>query len=283
MFRTSYVAFQTEGDRPLTVAGKLRTPLRTDMGAPEKVPAVLICHGSDGVDARGAFHGLGFEEAGIVTLEIDMWAARGSARGANARPKSPLENLADVFAAKKFLAQQPEVDPQRIGILGFSWGGVLALLSATSRAVAAFSRGEPPFAAHVAFYPVCWAYGRVPGLSLDDLAGAPIQIQTGDADTYDDPDGLTQLLDRLPENARRYIQGITHAGAGHAFDRDAPATTIVDPFAHKGAGGPVPMVYHPEAAARARDLAVGFFREAFGKTASAKQNVLIDVNAGGAG
>jgi dienelactone hydrolase len=60
------------------------------------------------------------------------------------------------------------------------------------------------------------------------------------------------------------IRGIIHKGAGHGFDRDAPARTIVDPFAHKGAGGPVLMAFHPEAAAAARAANVEFFRKALG-------------------
>lgn len=35
-----------------------------------KVPAVLILHGSDGVDGRGAFYAKALQEAGFATLEI---------------------------------------------------------------------------------------------------------------------------------------------------------------------------------------------------------------------
>jgi dienelactone hydrolase len=256
--RTSYVAFRTAAEPALTLAGKLNTI--SDAG---RTAAVVICHGSDGVDGRGEFHAGALNAAGIATLEVDMWAARGTARGAAARPRTPLETLPDAFAAKAFLAAQPEVDPARIGIMGFSWGGVVTLLSATAGAQR-LSGDAPSFAAHVALYPVCWAYEVVPGLSLAELTGAPVLIQAGEADTYDDPDGLDQLLARLPPASRATIRGVTHPGAGHGFDRDLPAQTIVDPFAHKGRGGPVVMEFHPEAAERARELTVDFFREAFG-------------------
>ena len=254
--RTSYVAFATPA---LTVAGRLNTI--PDAGAPS--PAVVICHGSDGVDGRGDFHAAALNAAGIATLEIDMWAARGTARGAAARPRSPVETLPDAFAAKAFLAAQPEVDPERIGIMGFSWGGVVTLLAATAPAQPLLA-GAPGFRAHMAMYPVCWAYEQVPGLSLADLTGAPVLIQAGDADTYDDPDGLDQLLARLPLQSRAVIRGVTHPGAGHGFDRDLPAQTINDPFAHKGQGGPVLMEFHPQAAVAARALTVEFFRETLG-------------------
>ena len=260
-WRVSYAAFRTAGAPPLTVAGKLATPQ-----SGERAPAVLICHGSDGVDGRGEFHALALRQAGIATFEIDMWAARGTKRGAAARPRSVPETLPDAFAAASFLAAQPEIDPTRIGVLGFSWGGVVALLTATRSWRASRGDGAPVFAAHAALYPVCWAYEVAPGLSLAELTGAPILIQTGDADAYDDPDGLDQLLARLPAASRAVIRGVTHKGAGHGFDRDRPAQTINDPFAHNGAGGPVLMTFHREAAEAARAANVAFFREAFGIT-----------------
>ncbi len=260
-FRTSYVSFDSDAAPPLRIAGKLSTPELAPGAAHGRAPAVVICHGSDGPDARGAFHAAALNAAGIATLEIDMWAARGVKRGAAARPGSPIETLADAFAAKRFLEAQPEIDPLRIGILGFSWGGVVSLLSATQTAAAAHVATSAPFKAHVAFYPVCWAYETVPGLSLRQLTGAPILIHAGETDAYDDPDGLDQLLARLPETARAHIKGVTHKGAGHGFDRDQPAVTIVDPFAHKGAGGPVVMAFHAEAAHAAREASVGFFLE----------------------
>jgi dienelactone hydrolase len=259
--RTSYAAFATAADPPLTVAGKLATP---QAGGP--VPGVLICHGSDGVDGRGEFHAEALNAAGIATFEIDMWAARGVGRGAAARPRSVPETLPDAFAGAAFMARQPEIDPARIGILGFSWGGVVSLLTATQRWRGELGGAAPPLVAHAALYPVCWAYGVVPGFSLDELTGEVILIQAGDADTYDDPDGLEQLLARLAPASRALIRGITHEGAGHAFDRRGETKQINDPFAHKGKGGPVTMAFDPKAAEAARAANVSFFREAFGLT-----------------
>jgi dienelactone hydrolase len=268
LFKTAYVAFPAAGEPALTVAGKLRVPSLADGAAPRAAPGVVLCHGSDGVDGRGEFHAEALNEAGIATLEIDMWAARGAARGAGARPGSVPSTLPDAFGARAFLAAQPEVDPARVGIMGFSWGGVVSLLAATRQAVE--RHGGAPFAAHVSHYPVCWTYQTPTGFSLAELTGAPVLIQAGDDDAYDDPDGLDQLLARLPEASRAVIRGVTHADAGHGFDRDLPARTIVDPFAHKGAGGPVLMAFNARAARAARRNAVAHFREAFGLVEAAK-------------
>jgi dienelactone hydrolase len=253
--RTSYVAFQAGPD--LTVAGKLCTPME---GA--SAPAILICHGSDGVDGRGEFHAAALREAGFVTLEIDMWAARGTQRGAAARPRSPQETLADAFAALAFLRAQPEVDPERIAVMGFSWGGVVTLLSAVAANAGPRLNGAKGFAAHAAFYPVAWAYDRVPGLELTGLTGAPILIQTGEADSYDPPGAAQALAERLAARGEAPVRWVSHPGATHGFDRDLPAQTINDPFAHAGQGGPVLMEFNPTAASTARTEAVDFFKAA---------------------
>ncbi len=256
--RTSYVAFPSLAETPLQVAGKLRTPL----DASANHPAILICHGSDGVDGRGNFHAQALNDAGFVTLEIDMWSARGSKRGAAARPGSPVETLADAFGALRFLQAQPEVDADRIGIMGFSWGGVVTLLSAARRFADPLRGDAPGFKAHCAHYPVCWAYEADPRMALTGLSGAPILIQTGSADTYDHPDAGEKLVAAIAARGEAPVRGRTYAGSTHGFDRDLPAQTIVDPFSHNGAGGPVLMAYDPVAAVAARAEAVAFFTQA---------------------
>jgi dienelactone hydrolase len=255
--RTAYVAFSARTSTPITVAGKFCAPMAPG-GDGELMAAVLICHGSDGVDGRGDFHAGALHAAGMATLEIDMWAARGTARGALARPASPIETLPDAFAALAFLAAQPEVDGLRIGIMGFSWGGAVTLLCATRRHTRALSHDGQGFRAHAALYPVCWAYGRVPAMALTDLTGAPILIQTGEADAYDGPGAGESLAGALRAQGVEAVN-TTYPGAGHGFDRDLPAQTIVDPFAHQGAGGEVLMAFDPAAATAARAAVCGFF------------------------
>ncbi|MHB8530497.1 MAG: dienelactone hydrolase family protein [Caulobacteraceae bacterium] len=257
--RTAYVAFDTAEVPSLTVAGKLSVPTKAE-GALDRSAAVLICHGSDGVDGRGEFHAGALHAAGIATLEIDMWAARGTVRGAAARPASPVDTLPDAFAALAFLAVQPELDPGRIGIMGFSWGGAVSLLAARRR-----SRDGLTFAAHAALYPVCWAYTRVPAMALTELTGAPILIQTGEADAYDAPGAGETLAASLRAAGWAKVRAIAHPGATHGFDRDLPAQTITDPFAHEGRGGSVLMEFHEAAATAAREEIVRFLGESFAR------------------
>jgi uncharacterized protein len=261
---TSYVNFVSlDPDRPLTVCAQLRVPDELT----GKVPAVVIAHGSAGIDTRGSFYAAEINKAGIATLEIDMWAARGWLGGITGRPLGVPETLPDAYGALKFLSAQPHIDPQRIGILGFSWGGVVALLCATQPYTQLFTRGALKFAAHVANYPVCWVYNQLPGYAFDSFTGAPVLIQAGDLDAYDNPDTCTNLVESLPAAARSFISLKMYKRATHAWDRLETATAITDAYSHLGRGGEVPFVPNPEAAYESRSAAVLFFERAFGLAA----------------
>ena len=119
---------------PLEIKGKLSLPLRFDFRkrcfvVGSALPAVLVLHGSAGVDSRGDFYARALNAAGIATLEIDMWEAR-HVSGPDNRPAAPIFTYPDVFAALAFLSAHPNIAPQRIGVLGFSWGGVVSLEAA---------------------------------------------------------------------------------------------------------------------------------------------------------
>jgi putative cell wall-binding protein len=65
----------------------------------EALPAVIILHSSSGIDSTGSFYAKALNNAGIATLEIDLWGARGLQGGSANRPQAPQETLPDVFAA----------------------------------------------------------------------------------------------------------------------------------------------------------------------------------------
>lgn len=259
--RVSYVTLPTlHADAPLTLAGRLMVP----RGAPGKVPAVLIVHGSAGPDSRGPLMADVLARAGMATLEIDMWAARGLKGGPAGRPKDVAETLPDAFGALKFLANHPAIDPERIGITGFSWGGVVSMLTASKPIADQYAPPALRFKAHAPFYPVCWIYNQRPDLAFKELTGAPVFMQGGELDTYDEPDTCQKLVDSLPEATRRLVRLKMYSGATHMFDSAEPEQVFNDPFAHLGRGGEVRAIPNPVAATMAREATAKFFAEVFG-------------------
>jgi uncharacterized protein len=253
--RVESVEFPAESAvKPLRVPGRLRfaeTPSRA---------VVVIAHGSSGPDSRGPAYAEALAGAGVSSLEIDMWSPRGLKGGLD-RPKSVADTLPDVFGAFRYLTTRPEFDALRIGVMGFSWGGVLSMLTATRAVARRYLRNGERFAAHAPLYPVCWLYNRVEGYEFRDLTGAPILLQCGAADDYDAPDAAEILKSGLDSFDRDSIRAIVYPGATHAFDQvGEPAKVVTDPFAHQGRGGEVAFTPNPEAGRAARAAAAEFFR-----------------------
>jgi dienelactone hydrolase len=264
----SYVTFSSlDPAHPLTVAAQLRVP--ADVTG--KMPAVVIVHGSSGVDSRGKFYAEALNRAGIATLEIDMWAARGWLGGITGRPRGVPETLPDAYGALKFLTEQPRIDASRIGIMGFSWGGVVSMLTATQRSTTLLTGGLYKFAAHAPNYPVCWVYNHVPGYAFKAFTGSPVFIQAGELDAYDNPDTCPNLVHLLPASAQTFISVKVYKGATHAWDRLQPAITVTDPFSHLGAGGQVEFVPNPHVAMKSRHATLRFFQRAFGMAETSPQ------------
>jgi dienelactone hydrolase len=117
------VVFTSDGAR---LAGTLLLPSGS-RGSPH--PAVVLAHGSEDND-RHSFGPVPYVLAGngYVVLVFDK---RGTGASSGSWRDVGLEPLADdVAAAVKLLATRPEVDPRRIGIVGFSEGGWVAPLAA---------------------------------------------------------------------------------------------------------------------------------------------------------
>ena len=278
----SFVEFQSFDlqQNPLTIKGKLQLP--TSFNRQSKCPpaerslaAVVILHGSAGIDSRGDFYARALNAAGIATLEIDMWEAR-ELNGGGERPPLPIFTYPDAFAALAYLSAHDKIDPNRIGVLGFSWGGVIAMASAEQLYADQFGNGLK-FSAHVAHYPVCYAYNNpdIPALYPPDvrgsqflnLTGAPVLIQIGTEDDYDNgAEHCRDLINDLPEQDRHLVKVAAYEGAYHAWDRLQIPITVKDPFADEGrifSTGVVPTVEiipDVEQAYKSRKKAVRFFK-----------------------
>jgi len=226
------------------------------------LPAVIILHSTAGIDSTGSFYAKALNRVGIATLELDLWGARNLQGGSANRPASPQETLPDVFSALAYLSQNPNIDAARIGVIGFSWGGVLSLLTATEQYMS--MTGAPfRFAGHVAHYPVCWLFNNVPGFELSGLTGAPVMIQTGDRDDYDLPETCPLLVENLAEQDKQFVEVKMYRRTYHAWDRLESKLVVEDPYSHLGQGGQVTLAPNFSSAMKSRYRVVNFFTELF--------------------
>jgi dipeptidyl aminopeptidase/acylaminoacyl peptidase len=111
------VTFYSEGYK---LTGDLYLPegLRPN----ERRAGVVLCHGYTGVkDLYLPDNARVLNEAGYVALTFD-YKGWGASEGPRSR-LAPYSRVADVQAALTFLGLQPNVDPERLGLYGTSYGG----------------------------------------------------------------------------------------------------------------------------------------------------------------
>ena len=123
--------------------------------AKDRYPVVVIVHTISGYrEANEGYVVAELSKAGFATLTYDSFAARGTTGAAMAGAPSYLTvGVADAYAALPRLASEPKIDADRVAILGFSYGGEVAHLTAFELIRSALNLGRVRFAAHVAFYP----------------------------------------------------------------------------------------------------------------------------------
>lgn len=230
-------------------------------GSKPKVPAVLILHGSLGVDGRGAFYAKALQEAGIATLEITMFPPGDPPR---AGIKATMPHAA---AALKWLAAQPTVDGQRLGVMGFSWGGIMSLLMSSELVQERLGKDVPKPVAFAPFYPTCSILVRSlvnPHSAFYNahtrMSGAPMLIHVGTRDDFEEGERPCDALVAMwPAAAREHTTVSNVEGATHEFDSQKPGGQVYHKFAHALRGGMVSVVPSPKDATEARQAIVSFF------------------------
>jgi dienelactone hydrolase len=188
------------------------------LGFPEQMrdryPGIIVVHTLAGYrDANEGFVAAELRKAGFATLTYDSFAARGTTGAAlSGSPGYLPVGVADAYAALRLLSGEPRIDAERIAIIGFSYGGEVAHLTAFETLRSALNPGPGRFAAHVAFYP-----GGVFGAIAEPGAytGAPVLMLLGEKD------------DNLPvTKIESYLAYARAAGA------PAPIETVIYPGAY---------------------------------------------------
>jgi dienelactone hydrolase len=188
----------------------------------EKVPAVVLIHGSGGIyNAMLDFWPKRFNTEGIAVLAVDSFGPRGVKSTAEDQSQVPFTaDVADAFAALKLLASHPRIDPGRIAVMGFSRGGITAWRTSVERIITGQKLPNGlRFAAHVPVY----SGGCVGPFRLNVRPGvfskAPMLWIHGDADDYCTMAPCQDYADRIGK-AGTPVEFVVIKGARHKFDYD---------------------------------------------------------------
>jgi len=142
---------ETKG-APATLAGELRIP----KPGSDRLPVVVLIHGSGGVGGNVDAWAKEINSLGVAAFILDTFSGRGIV--STVSDQSQLDSLAmviDAYRALSMLAQHPRIDPARIAVMGFSKGAVPAVYSSNERFRKLYNPAKVSFAAHIGLYTPC--------------------------------------------------------------------------------------------------------------------------------
>ena len=209
--------------KPTTGFGTLFLP--NNAGPKNPVPAMVVVHGSGGISpGREMEYGQLLADSGFAAFVIDYYRPRGATEDVNYMLRvlsiTEFDAITDAYSALKILQTHPDIDPKRIGIMGFSYGGMAARFSMDSRIKQALAKGRPGFATHVDYYGPCFQ-----NLHSSAITGAPLLTLRGDRDASNE---LPACLEREAElrELGAVVETQVYEGAGHAWESTQTRTLI---------------------------------------------------------
>jgi dienelactone hydrolase len=187
-------------------------------GAGDRYPAVVVVHTIAGyLEVNEGQYAAELRKAGFATLTYDSFAARETTGVALSRSGPGLwpTAVADAYAALRLLTGHPRIDANRVAIVGFSYGGEVAHLSAFEQLRATLNPGQARFAAHVAFYPA-GVFGAI--AERGSYTGSPVLMLLGEKD---DNLPVAKIAGYLAyakaAGSPTPIEAVTYPGAYHAW------------------------------------------------------------------
>jgi len=195
---------------PVTVKAELFLP----EGSATGLPAMVIHHGSGGVsNTREYAYAREFTQMGVASIIPDSFTPRGvKSTVEDQSTVSSNDMIADAFGALKQAVKHPRLDPNRIGITGFSKGGSVAMRTGLQLMVNRHVPNGPRFALHVPFYAGCDTIYR-------DMrtTGAPMLVLIGGADTYVGTERCVFAVERM-RAAGSAVDMVIYPNAQHGWD-----------------------------------------------------------------
>ena len=207
-------------DAPQMIAGFLHSPKRKGL-----LPAVVLLHGCSGVKLYHRKMAFRLAERGYAALVVDSLGPRGF-RSVCCSPSavSPFTRAQDAYGALKYLRGLAFVDPERVGVIGWSHGGwtIMSVMQGDSDDPSIPSTlftqdAKLRFKAAIAYYPWC-------PLGKKTFYG-PLLILIGEADDWT-PARRCKVMVGKSQAGGKPIRMKIYPGATHAFDAGVNRTVL---------------------------------------------------------
>lgn len=236
----------------------------------ETVPGIIMLHGCGGL----------FKKSGMMSARTRAWINLFKAEGwslllpdsfgprghrylckSKDRPITPEGHRQyDALGALRFMQAQPNIDPKRIVLIGWSNGAMTGLHSVMSGSPSAPKDGTGDFITTVLFYPGCTAVGKQ---YPDYISRFPTLIQHGSEDNWTLPKPCKRLVERSQHQIDGLMEIDIYDGAVHGFDHPSsePRTLELPSRRNPGSTWHVRIGTHPEAREKAIARTMAWLRQ----------------------
>jgi dienelactone hydrolase len=176
-------------------------------------PAVLVLHSCSGVSDHERSWAGRLVSWGYAALIVDSFGPRNQRNLCEVNKGSIPQTLSaqDAHNAAIYLRTLPDIQADRIGIIGFSFGGTTTFWASMAEGIPV-DRGGRPFQAAVAYYPTCSGGTIVSPFATDVL------ILIGKDDDWTPADLCIKTVAARANQARPPAIKV-YPGAVHSFDR----------------------------------------------------------------
>ena len=181
--------------------------------------AVIIAHGCFGTDTNNAAWAKRLNSWGYAVIIVDSFKSRQVSTVCDSPKKvSPVTRAFDIYGAAAYLRKQPFINPDRIGVIGFSHGGWTALYVAQQYFPERAQ--EPAVQAVISFYPWC-EKSRLKTTSV------PLLVLAGQEDEWTPVSRCHKFIKAQKSGYRENITLKVYDGAYHGFDDSDLVTPVI--------------------------------------------------------
>lgn len=233
---------------PLAIDATLVLP-----SGPGPFPAVVQMHGCGGVEAQSFRWARWLADHGYAALVVDSFRPRHVKGDCRTGPDEPpiTARFDDAFGALRYLQARPDIRGDRVGVIGWSQGGVYAIAVVNGPSLErARRRGVTlpavGFAASVGVYP-----GGCFSLVKEQVV-RPLLVLIGEADDWTPAATCREMVDAMRSRGADATI-VTYPGAYHYFDVEGQRREILADVENdnRPGGYGATVAYQPEAAADA--------------------------------